>query len=263
MAAAAPANARWTRPQHPRAQHNSSRPSGLRRRSVEAQGEGVARPSGRQRADSACARRMEGRRGNEAHRNQHVTVPPRRAVRIAKFERAIVVADARAGCRGDTPHPAARHSSFVHARRGVVGVRRSGVDRRLDGRRRSREMRSAVRRKGGAGDADAEAQRRQERGECAQPAEWFPPATSWCGSVSARAHAKMLPAPLRTFKRRRVLGGRDQSPGGGPVCACASGSCCLGCSLSACPKFRVIVRKTARDPKNRSLYSTTVPFAVR
>jgi hypothetical protein len=43
----------------------------------------------------------------------------------------------------------------------------------------------------------------------------------------------------------------------------ASASCTFGRNLSACPKFRVTVRNTARAPKYRSLYSITVPFAVR
>jgi len=204
---------------------------------------------------------MKGGRWNEARGDHDVAFPRRCLIRVARFERAIVFADARAGRRGDTPHPAAGHASFVDSRRRVVGVRRSGVDRRPDGGRRSREMAPPVRRKGSAGHADAKAETRQERGERAQLAEWFPPPTSWCGSVSACAHTAMLSAPLRPIKHltegahvsstssplcslRRSAGSAERSaqPGGGPVCACASGSGCFGCNLSACPKFRVIVR---------------------
>ncbi len=183
-----------------RAKHDSSRLSALRRRSVEAQASRSQRP--RRGAGSACARRMKGRRGNEARRDHDVALPRRRLVRVARFERAVVFADARARRRGDTPHPAARHASFVHSWCRVVGVRRSGVDRRLDGGRRFRETPRPVRRKSGAGDADAEPERCQERRERAQLAEWFPPPTSWCGSVTACAHTAMLSAPLRPIKHR-------------------------------------------------------------
>jgi hypothetical protein len=63
-----------------------------------------------------------------------------------------------------------------------------------------------VRRKSSAGDADAEAERCQERGERAQLADWFPPPTLWCGSVSGCAHTAMLSAPLSPIKHLIVKG---------------------------------------------------------
>jgi hypothetical protein len=137
-------------------------------------------------ADSARARRMKGRWRNEAWRRQHVAIPMRRAIRAARTERAVFVAEAWARGRSDTPHSATRDARLVHSRRRVVASRRPGIDRCADRGRCAGDI--PVGRQGGARDADAGPQRREKRRERAQPTERGRSATSAWETGSELAH---------------------------------------------------------------------------